>query len=149
MENLPQDCLGALHSGFQFSFWRLLRSSIGKIKLKRADQLELSKITTFPGCQSILDDPFQRFDGMYHIDIIDLIAESSAYDPEGLFCWIPSLGRFASVDHTETFSRFLPSHGRTSLGLRNVTLRLSGGSPRKEYASSHGCISHFDFEILR
>ncbi|WP_146517940.1 hypothetical protein [Stieleria varia] len=39
---------------------------------------------------------------MYHIDVVDLVAESSDYDPEGLFCWIPKLECFAAVD---------PEHG--------------------------------------
>ena len=102
MENVPQECLDALRTGFQFSFWRLLRSTIGKFKLKTADQLALTTITTFPGCQSIHNDPFQPFDGMYHIDVVDLIAECSKYDTEGLFCWIPLLTCFAAVD---------PEHG--------------------------------------
>lgn len=56
----------------------------------------------FCGCQSILRDPLQPFDGIYHIDVVDLIAESSAYDSEGLLCWIPKLSCFAAVD---------PEHG--------------------------------------
>ena len=129
MENVPQDCLDALRAGFQFSFWRFLRSSIGKIKLKTADQLTLTTITTFPGCQAILNDPFQTFDGTYQIDVVDLIAESSDYDPEGLFCWIPKLQCFASVDSEHGDILTFPSVAWSSIVRRHV-LR---GDPRRYF----------------
>lgn len=102
MENLPGDCMTALRKGFQFSYWKLLRSSIGSFNLKIADQLAVTTISTFPGCQSIMNDPFQPFEGMYHIDVIDLVADSSRYNSEGLFCWIPKLACFGAID---------PEHG--------------------------------------
>ena len=77
-------------------------SSIGAIKLKSLDDVSESVISAFPGCQSILDDPYESLDGTYQIPVFNLIAESEDFDPDGLFCWIPKLATYAAVD---------PEHG--------------------------------------
>ena len=74
-------------------------SEIGEVKFKSVNQLQTSLVTLFPGSQDIdLDDPYQKFDGLYEVEVIDLIEDAEDYDPSGLFCWIPKLGTFATVD---------------------------------------------------
>lgn len=98
---LPHDLLAFLRAGSQLRY-DAKGSEIGRIKLKRDVDLDLTTITTFPGCQSIIDDPYDALEGLYQIDVVDLVAESDSYGTEGLLCWIVALQRFGSID---------PEHG--------------------------------------
>ena len=99
--DLPNDLIEFLGAGRQLEF-DVQNSEIGRIKLKRDLDLTLTTITTFPGCQSNIQDPYSQFDGLYHTDVYDLVAESEYYDTEGLLCWIVALKRFGCID---------PEHG--------------------------------------
>jgi hypothetical protein len=98
---LPDDLLSFLRAGRNLSY-DIENSEIGRIRLARETDLTLSTITTFPNCQSIMDDPYEDIDGMYQIDVYDLVAKSDTYRPEGLLCWIVALKCFGCVD---------PEHG--------------------------------------
>jgi hypothetical protein len=98
---LPDDLLAFLRDGRRLDY-DVDSSEIGRITLKRDTDLSVATITTYPGCQSIIDDPYEDMEGLYQIDVCDLVAESEAYETEGLLCWIVSLKRFGSVD---------PEHG--------------------------------------
>ncbi len=99
--DLPNDLLAFLGSCRQLEY-DAENSDIGRIKLKRDTDLSLTTITTFPGCQSIIDDPYSDLDGLYQSDVYDLVAASEDYDTEGLLCWIVALKRFGCID---------PEHG--------------------------------------
>jgi hypothetical protein len=99
--DLPNELLAFLWAGHQLEY-DAAKSEIGRITLKRDTDLAVSTITTFPGCQSIIDDPYSDLDGLYQSDVYNLVAESEDYDPEGLLCWIVSLKRFGCID---------PEHG--------------------------------------
>lgn len=99
--NLPSDLLAFLSSGSQLKY-DVDKSTIGPIVLKSGAELSRDTITTFPGCQSIIDDPYQDLDGLYQIEVYDLVAESDHYQAEGLLCWIIALQCFGVVD---------PEHG--------------------------------------
>lgn len=98
---LPDDLLAFLRAGSELRY-DVKGSEIGRIKLKRDVDLDLTTITTFPGCQSIIDDPYDALEGLYQIDVVDLVAEFESYGTEGLLCWIVALQRFGSID---------PEHG--------------------------------------
>lgn len=97
---LPNDLLAFLRAGSQLRY-DVKGSEIGGITLKRDVDLALTTIATFPGCQSIVDDPYETLEGLYQIDVVDLVAEAE-YCIEGLLCWIVALQRFGSID---------PEHG--------------------------------------
>ncbi|MDM4019529.1 hypothetical protein [Roseiconus lacunae] len=94
---IPDDLTQFLESGRQLTY-DTESSIVGAITLKALDDLSHSIIRVFPGCQSITDDPYESLDGTYHIGVVDLIAASNKYSPEGMFCWIPSLKTLASID---------------------------------------------------
>jgi hypothetical protein len=98
---LPNDLLAFLRDARQLDYDAGV-SQIGRIALKRDTDLSVTTITTFPGCQSIIDDPYEDMEGLYQIDAYDLVAESELYDTEGLLCWIVALKRLGCVD---------PEHG--------------------------------------
>src|SRR5262245_44562610 len=98
---LPCDMLAFLRDGRRLEY-DVGASEIGRITLKRDSDLRLSTITTFPGCQSIIFDPYEDLEGLYQIDVYNLVAQSELYDPEGLLCWIVALKQFGCVD---------PEHG--------------------------------------
>jgi hypothetical protein len=101
MVDLPDDLRDFLLQGGQLDF-DPDGSSIGIVKLKSLNDVAESVISTFPGCQSIIDDPYGSLDGTYRIPVCNLIADSENYDPDGLFCWLPKLAAYATVD---------PEHG--------------------------------------
>lgn len=98
---LPNDLIAFLAAGRQFDY-DTENSEVGRIALKRDTDLALTTITTFPGCQSVINDPYRDLDGLYHIDVYDLVAESERYETEGLLCWIVALRQFGCID---------PEHG--------------------------------------
>jgi len=98
---LPEDLLGFLRAGRRLDYDESI-SQVGYISLKRAADLAVTTIETFPNCQSIIDDPYADLDGLYQIDVYDLVAESERYDAEGLLSWIVALKQFGCVD---------PEHG--------------------------------------
>lgn len=99
--DLPSDLLAFLRDGRQLDYDENT-SQIGRITLKRDADLVQTTITTFPGCQAIIDDPYFDLEGLYQIEVYDLVAEAELYDTEGLLCWIVALKRFGCVD---------PEHG--------------------------------------
>ena len=99
--DLPDDLIAFLRAGRQLDY-DADNSEIGRITLKRDADLTLTTITTFPGCQSIIDDPYSDIEGLYQADVYDLVAECRDYDPQGLLCWILALRRFGCID---------PEHG--------------------------------------
>jgi hypothetical protein len=101
MTALPNDLLSFLRLGRQLEYDEP-NSEIGRLMLKSEMDLSLSTITTFPNYQSIINDPYSDLDGLYQIEVYDLVAESERYDKEGLLCWIVAVKRFGSVD---------PEHG--------------------------------------
>ena len=101
MTDLPNDLLAFLRVSRQLNY-DSQKSEIGRITLKSDVDLSTSTITTFPNCQSIIEDPYSDLDGLYQIDVYDLVAESEHYDTEGLLCWIVAVKRFGCVD---------PEHG--------------------------------------
>ena len=100
-DQLPNDLLTFLRAGRQLDY-DVDNSEVGRIVLKRDTDLVPTTITTFPGCQSITWDPYIGLEGLYQIEVYDLVAESERYDTEGLFCWIVALRCFGCVD---------PEHG--------------------------------------
>ena len=95
--DLPSDLLTFLREGRQLEF-DIQKSEIGPIQLVNAEDLQPTTIEVFPGCQSIVDDPYEELDGLYFVDVYDLIAEAEHYDPEGLFCYITALNCYGCVD---------------------------------------------------
>jgi hypothetical protein len=100
-EALPHDLLEFLHAGRQLEY-DVENSDVGPIKLKHDTDLSLATISTFPGCQSIIDDPYFGLKGLYQSAVYDLVAESQDFDTKGLLCWIVALKRFGCID---------PEHG--------------------------------------
>ncbi|QDV43454.1 hypothetical protein Enr13x_33110 [Stieleria neptunia] len=94
---IPDDLRHFLESKRQLAY-DTQSSIVGEITLKAFGDLSRSIIRVYPGCQSIPDDPYESLDGTYQVDVFDLIASSDKYSPEGMFCWIPSLELFASID---------------------------------------------------
>lgn len=106
---LPADCLEFLRSGRTLSF-DVESSEIGPISLVSADEVREVTVNVFPGCQE-LDygvDLYDGLDGQYAVPIINLIAESERYDAKGLFCWIPALAAYGSVDCEHGTVRYYP-----------------------------------------
>lgn len=99
--SLPRDLIAFLEDGHQLEY-DVDRSSIGNIRLKSAEDLAISTIALPDGCQSILEDPYSELNGHYHVEVVDLVAESDDYDPQGLLCWIVPLQQFGMLD---------PEHG--------------------------------------
>ncbi len=99
--DLPNDLLAFLSAGSQLQYDES-ESTIGRIVLKSEAELSRDTIAGYPGCQSIIDDPYEDLDGLYQIEVYDLVAESEMYQTEGLFCWIIALQCFGVVD---------PEHG--------------------------------------
>ncbi|MEZ6143189.1 MAG: hypothetical protein R3B84_21705 [Zavarzinella sp.] len=97
MIDLPEDLRDFLSQSGSLEY-DTAESSIGVIRLKSLDDLAESVISTHPCCQSIIDDPYKSFDGTYQISVCNLIADSDDYDPNGLFCWIPKLATYATID---------------------------------------------------
>jgi hypothetical protein len=94
---LPEDLLSFLGTRRTLDF-DTERSEVGPVKLVRKEDLKESTITTHPGCQSIIEDPYDLIDGLYQIEVYDLIAGSDRFGTEGLLCWIVALKCYASVD---------------------------------------------------
>jgi hypothetical protein len=99
--DLPDDLRAFLSAGSQLQY-NENESTIGRIVLKTEAELSRDTIAGYPGCQSIIDDPYEDLDGLYQIEVYDLVAESEMYQTEGLFCWIIALQCFGVVD---------PEHG--------------------------------------
>jgi hypothetical protein len=95
-ELVPKDLLEFLKDGRQLELDGGA-SEIGQFSLKSADALSLSTIQVYPPAD-FYEDPYEDLDGLYYVDAVDLVARSERYNPEGLLCWIPGVGRFASID---------------------------------------------------
>lgn len=93
----PQDLVSFLRDRRQFVY-DAEESEIGPITLKDAASLRLSTLSVFPGCQSITSDPYGGLDGVYRVEVYDLVAKSARYDTKGLFCWLPAVQQFGSID---------------------------------------------------
>lgn len=118
MTSLPDDLREFLASGEQLDF-DPDESSIGPIKLASLDEVTESVIETFPSLQETIDDPYRPLDGLHQITVCNLIAESEEYDPNGLFCWIPKLSMYGSVD---------PEHG-VIIAFPNTTWSMIAANP--------------------
>jgi hypothetical protein len=97
LNDLPDDLLAFLADGRQLDF-DSDGSDIGPITLKHGNELTLTTIAIPPGCQSIIDDPYDDLEGSYLVEVVDLVADSEDYDPRGLLSWIVSLRRFGCLD---------------------------------------------------
>lgn len=134
---LPDDLIAFLGAGRQFDY-DADNSVIGRITLKRAADLSLTTIMVYPGCQSIIDDPYSDIEGLYQCDIYDLVAESEDYAPEGLICWIPALKRFGCID---------PEHGDV-ITFPNVTWTDIAANPLPYLDSQWGDDYHVAVRVL-
>lgn len=105
MLDLSSDLVAFLSEGCQLVY-DADSSDIGAITLKGMDQLTRSTVEVFPGCQALIDDPYEDLEGLYQIEVVELIATSEDYDPEGLFCWIVALGCYGCIDpeHGDVFT---------------------------------------------
>jgi len=94
----PDDLLQFLNKGKQLKF-NHKKSEVGPIRLKSGSELAPEVITFFAGSQDLMiDDPYEIFEGEYHANVYDLVAESEYYDPEGLLCWLSKLQCFGIID---------------------------------------------------
>jgi hypothetical protein len=97
MIGLPDDLVRFLADGQELQY-DPVGTSVGAVALKTLQELSPSLIKTYPRRQDIIDDPFRWLSGRYQVEIVDLIAQSDEYDPQGLLCWIVGLEAFGSVD---------------------------------------------------
>jgi hypothetical protein len=99
---LSADLLAFLREGRELEY-DVVASEVGTLTHKEESELSRSTITTFPGCDSIIEGPYEDLeDGEYQIAVYDLVAETEGHDPEGMQCWIITLKCFGSID---------PEHG--------------------------------------
>jgi len=135
-KSLPQDLLTFLQSGRQLEY-DVGSSSIGRIALKRGSDLSLSTITINPEGTANINDPYRVIDGVYEVDVYDLVAESDAYGVEGLLCWIVALEQFGCVDS---------EHG-TVLAFPDATWRDIVANP-VSYLDAQWCESAIAVSVL-
>ena len=77
---LPADLLAFLREGRELEY-DVGASEVGALTLKEESELFRSTVTTFPGCDSIIEDPYEDLeDGEYQIAVYDLVAETEDYD---------------------------------------------------------------------
>ena len=85
MTDLPNDLLAFLRVSRQLNY-DSQKSEIGRITLKSDVDLSTSTITTFPNCQSIIEDPYSDLDGLYQIDRLRSCCRNcSITTPKGYF----------------------------------------------------------------
>jgi len=122
---LSADLLAFLREGRELEY-DVVASEVGTLTHKEVSELSRSTITTFPGCDSIIEDPYEDLeDGEYQIAVYDLVAETEDYDPEGMQCWIIALKCFGSID---------PEHGEV-LSFPKVTWTAIVKSPIRYLAA--------------
>ena len=122
---MSADLLAFLREGRELEY-DVVASEVGTLTHKEVSELSRSTITTFPGCDSIIEDPYEDLeDGEYQIAVYDLVAETEDYDPEGMQCWIIALKCFGSID---------PEHGEV-LSFPKVTWTAIVKSPIRYLAA--------------
>ncbi len=107
--NPPQDLIEFIQAAKQLQY-DAAASQIGLVRLKSSEELEPSRLQIPTGCQDIddVDDPYEPIDGYYEAEVLDLVAHSEKYNPEGLLCWIAALNTFGSVDTEHGTVRTFP-----------------------------------------
>jgi hypothetical protein len=74
-------------------------SEVGRIRLVEPDDLELDEIEISAGDSDLAElDPYDFLGGSYHVEVVNLVAESDDYDPAGILGWIPAYRSFGSWD---------------------------------------------------
>jgi hypothetical protein len=95
---IPPDLYAFLQSGDVLHYDESA-STVGRIRLVGADQLAEAEIeitsddSDFHGI-----DPYGFLNGTYHLNVVNLVAESEDYDPIGILVWAPSYQSFGTWD---------------------------------------------------
>lgn len=102
MAELPEDLCEFLRLGRQLEY-DARRSHIGKIQLKSLSDVAIATIEVFPESSSRVFGCYESLEGTFHVPVYDLVKYSEDYLSEGLFCWLPTVQAYGTVDaeHSE------------------------------------------------
>lgn len=97
-KKLPPEVLEFLKAGKSLDY-DVSKSTVGPIRFVDSSRVKVEEIEVTSDNSNVGEfDPYDFLGGSYHVDVINLVAESADYDPFGILGWVPVYRAFGSWD---------------------------------------------------